>query len=667
MKQQERAEKLRAAAIKFKDAMNEYLDVVGAAHLSLNRGAAEAALGRAPRIFLAYCALVKALKSHRSFFSQPSSIVIVNVPPNWSLDDLDYVCELCFGIERRRPSYFGVFLHPVTRNKKGGWDFVATNELRFQKVMVIARSGSELHPEVEAAADIVIDLDPMQEEHIAALSRMLKTEIPSPDDCRYLRQLPCSYIDYVFRRGRSPGTTLSRIRLATERSKTDDKILPLHVFGDAAKWAESFQRDLEAWRDGRISWQELEKGVLLYGPPGTGKTSFAASLAAHLNLPLIATSLGRWQSAGHLGDLLRSMYADFARAKSESPAILFIDELDSIGDRGKFDGPNAGYSTEVVNALLEAIDGSLSRKGVIVIGASNHPGKIDPAILRPGRLERHIKLQKPGLQQRVQMLSFYLSTLPQSVLHLAAVRMDGFTGADIEFFARRVKQRARTAGTGITAAEVEAELPPEVIFDAQDRWRICIHEAGHTVLVRRLLIGRLISVKVTTDGTSFDNETIDAYGRVEIERPRRFIESETSIRNEIAMSLGGMAAEHLFVGDRSTTAGGADGSDLETATAHAARMVLKFGLGAALPIVPNLSLQTIDAQTYKTYPYLRSEINDVLQQEYRRATEILNDNEAAVLALARALENASSLDPAQVDQLITNPNETTAHRHPSFG
>jgi ATP-dependent Zn protease len=648
----ERAEKLRAAAVKFKHALHDYLDAVQDVRLTLNRRGAEAALARGPTTFLAYCSLVRALKSVPGLFTPDSSVVVVTIPQTWSLEVMADACELCFGIERHRPSYFNVFSHPSGRNKKGTWDFQPSKELSYQKVIVFAGRGTELHPEVEAAADTVLHLDLMLHAHVNALARLLKTEAPPSDDFEYLRHLPYSYIDYIFRRGRPTAPAVLRVRKTIERQKAGPKVLPLRVFGKAEGWAKILRDDLEQWRNGQLLWAEIDKGLLLYGPPGTGKTSFASSLAAHLNLPLIATSLGRWQSAGHLGDLLRSMYADFSRATNAAPAILFIDELDSIGDRGKFTGDSQHYCTEVVNALLEAIDGSLAREGVIVVGASNHPGKIDPALLRPGRLERHFKLEKPGLKEREQMLEYYLPGLDELSLNLAAVRLDGATGADIEFFARRVRQRSRSEGSPTTAAHLAAELPPAAVFDDQDRWRICVHEAGHAVLVKLLHIGRIISIRATIDGLPFDQVSVDAYGRVDVERPRRLIENETGIRNEIAMSLGGMAAEELIIGDRSTTAGGTEGSDLGSATFHAARMILRFGLGGALPIVPNININVVDTETYKNHPFLRQEINEVLQIEYQRAKRILKDNERVVQSLAKALEQTGILEEGEIENLI---------------
>ncbi|PZQ10403.1 MAG: ATP-dependent Zn protease, partial [Ancylobacter novellus] len=143
----------------------------------------------------------------------------------------------------------------------------------------------------------------------------------------------------------------------------------LHGLGEAGVWGKELAVDLADWKAGRISWADVDRGVLISGPPGTGKTTYARSLARSCGVPVVLASLARWQARGHIGDLLKAMRADFARAIEQAPAIMFIDEIDAVGDREQFDTQNRQYCTEVVAGLLECLDGAEAREGVVVVGA----------------------------------------------------------------------------------------------------------------------------------------------------------------------------------------------------------------------------------------------------------------------------------------------------------
>ena len=153
-------------------------------------------------------------------------------------------------------------------------------------------------------------------------------------------------------------------------------------YGGARDWGISLAEDLKAWKEGVLSWADVDCGILLSGPPGSGKTSYAAALARTCNVPLILGSAARWQARGHLGDMLKAMRRAFTDAEAQSPAILLIDEFDSFANRDDRTGSSDNYHRQVINALLELLDGAHAHEGVVVIGATNYPGIIDPALLR---------------------------------------------------------------------------------------------------------------------------------------------------------------------------------------------------------------------------------------------------------------------------------------------
>lgn len=160
--------------------------------------------------------------------------------------------------------------------------------------------------------------------------------------------------------------------------------------------------------------------LLLSGPPGTGKTTFARALCNTLQVSLLATSVGYWLEPGYLGDVLQRMSGAFSFAAEKAPAILFIDELDNIGKRQGAGNRNYDdYWSSLVNRLLELLDGASKSEGIIVIGATNLPERIDPALLRSGRLETHVRIPMPDTEALIGILDHHLGSDLEAVLSSA--------------------------------------------------------------------------------------------------------------------------------------------------------------------------------------------------------------------------------------------------------
>ena len=188
-------------------------------------------------------------------------------------------------------------------------------------------------------------------------------------------------------------------------------------YGDAQQWALDLKLDLEAFGNKEVGWSDLSSRLLLSGPPGTGKTTFARALCNTLGVPLIATSVARWLEVSNLGDVLAAMNATFEHANQSAPCILFIDEVDNIGNRGSSDRPYDDYWSSLVNRVLELLDGAAKTEGVIVVGATNRPDKIDPALLRSGRLEKHIVIPQPDTAALVTIIAHHLGSDLDAVLN----------------------------------------------------------------------------------------------------------------------------------------------------------------------------------------------------------------------------------------------------------
>ena len=222
---------------------------------------------------------------------------------------------------------------------------------------------------------------------------------------------------------------------------------------EAVAWGRHLRVDLVAYAAGQRRWADVDRGLLLSGPPGTGKTTFPRALSSYCGVPLVTGSYSSWigTADGYQGDLIRAMRASFADARAKAPCILFIDEIDAFPARSKAGRVNREWDNQVVAALLAEIDGVEDRAGVVVVAACNHPDRLDAALVRSGRLDRHVKLKLPTDKDLVQILRMHLAgALPDEDLRPAAMRALGYTGADIERVVRGARRRARQEDRALT-------------------------------------------------------------------------------------------------------------------------------------------------------------------------------------------------------------------------
>ena len=208
------------------------------------------------------------------------------------------------------------------------------------------------------------------------------------------------------RTGRLRTSDDPRDRDAVVRRPTLDR---LHGYGAAKDWGLNAAADLRSYADGDLDWADVDNAaVVLSGPPGVGKTQFAKALARSARVRLVETSVAAWQATDHLGKTLEAIRESFAQAKAARPSVLFVDELDGISSRSALSGRDRTYWSQCVNLLLTEVVELMDHGGVLLLGATNHPEMIDPALMRSGRFDRHVRIELPDRSDIERILIQYL-------------------------------------------------------------------------------------------------------------------------------------------------------------------------------------------------------------------------------------------------------------------
>ena len=405
----------------------------------------------------------------------------------------------------------------------------------------------------------------------------------------------------------------------------------LHGYGDAQEWGLRLLADIEEWRAGRLPFAALDRHAVLASEPGLGKTTFVRSLARSARLPLVSTSVAAWFSttSGYLDTVIKAVDTDFARARAASPSFLFLDEIDALPDRAALSGDKASWWTPLVTHVLLTLDAALAGTAapICVIGATNHRGRIDAALVRPGRLTRVIEIPRPDATALAGILRQHLgSDLADDDLALPAALAAGGTGADAAHWVEGARRRARLAGRAMAIDDLVAEIAPTGKASPEMQRRFAVHEAGHAVLSHFLEVAEVQSVALTgrTDGNP-STLMRRLYGD---SAPRAALE------DVVVVALGGRSAEIVILGAPSSGAGGSPDSDLAHATRMTAAIHASYGLGASLlhRATPESASDLLPFD-----PSLRRVVHDDLLRLQGRAVDHVRANRAVVEAVADAL------------------------------
>ena len=404
---------------------------------------------------------------------------------------------------------------------------------------------------------------------------------------------------------------------------------------------------------------KIPKGALLVGPPGTGKTLLAKAVAGEANVPFFSLSGSDFVEmfvgvgASRVRDLFR-------QAKEKAPCIVFIDEIDAVG-RARGKNPNMGSNDErenTLNQLLTEMDGFGSNSGVIILAATNRADILDKALLRAGRFDRQIYVELPELNDRKEIFKVHLRNvkIDDSVdVDLLARQTPGFSGADIAnvcneaalIAARKNKKSVQRQDFMDAVDRIVGGLEKRSKITTQEEKRsIAIHEAGHASISWLLRYANpLIKVTIVPRGR--------ALGAAWYLPEERQITTREQMLDEMCATLGGRAAEEVFLGRISTGAS----NDLERVTKQAYAMVVYFGMSEKLP---NLSYYDSTGQEYGfTKPYsedtaklIDEEVSKIVSEQYERAKKILKENADKHAQLAEGLISREVIFSEDVEHIF---------------
>lgn len=448
------------------------------------------------------------------------------------------------------------------------------------------------------------------------------------------RVAPAAALLACLRRNENAGRAVARLieldrrtRSASVVTATGPSLEELEGYGAAKDWGLDLAKDIAAYRRGDIAWPDISTAALLYGLPGTGKTYFAAALARSCRVPLITTSLGRIfaETHGHLDDMIKGLTQAFDDALKVTPSLLFIDELDSLPDRLTLSTRNRDWWTTIVNHFLKLLDDR--REGVAVLGATNLADRIDRAITRSGRLERHFQIELPDETAITSMLRHHLAgRLPDADLRPIARLAVGATGADVALLVKKAAAAARGAQRNLVEADLLNQLIQQNDVSPDELWRICVHEAGHAVAAA--VLGRPVHhITTVRRGEQLGSSTIEPVGKAA---------TRVQLDEHIITSLAGRNAETLILGEASY---GSE-ADLFSATLTAAAVHGSYGLGASI----THRARALSAHQLLDDPHFRDLIEAELRILDARSMTLMVTHQDKVLAVAEALRERRVLN-----------------------
>jgi cell division protease FtsH len=423
---------------------------------------------------------------------------------------------------------------------------------------------------------------------------------------------------------------------------------------------------------------KIPKGVLLVGPPGTGKTLLSRAVAGEAGVTFFQMSGAEFVEmfvgvgAARVRDL-------FAQAKAQAPCIIFIDELDALGKARGVGGVMGGHDEreQTLNQLLVEMDGFDPRIGVILMAATNRPEILDPALLRPGRFDRQVLVDRPDLNGRLQILKVHareVTTAPEVDLDRVARRTPGFVGADLAnlmneaalLAARRNKAAVDMQDIDDAIDRIVAGLEKKNrLINDKERRIVAYHEAGHAVVAERAPTADPVhKISIIPRGVAALGYT------QQLPTEDRYLLTKQELMDRVAVLLGGRVAEEIVFNEISTGAG----NDLERVTDLARRMVMEYGMSRELGPInysggrrPQFMQPTDGAigegRSYseETAREIDKEVQGIVEGTYARVREILTADREVLEVLALRLLEREVVDEAELREIMGLPPRSRNH------
>jgi cell division protease FtsH len=477
---------------------------------------------------------------------------------------------------------------------------------------------------------------------------------------------------FIFIMNQSQGGGGRVMQFGKARAKMVTKDQPKTTFGDVAGVDEAIEelQEVKEYLANPAKFQamgaKIPRGVLLFGPPGTGKTLLARAVAGEAGVPFFSISGSDFVEmfvgvgAARVRDL-------FEQAKQSAPAIIFIDEIDAVGrHRGAGLGGGHDEREQTLNQLLVEMDGFDQRTAVILMAATNRPDILDPALLRPGRFDRHVTIDRPDLEGRKAILKVHARGKPfqdNVQLDIIAKRTPGFTGADLSNVINEAALlSARWGKKVISMKEIEEAIDrvlagPERkgrVMSEREKRVIAYHEGGHA-LVAHILPNTdpVHKISVVSRGRALGYT-------LTLPDEDKFLMTREELSDELAMLLGGRVAEELIVGDITTGAS----NDIERATKLARQMVTEFGMSDRIgPLTLGQKQHEVflgrDFQSQPDYSdqvafEIDDEVRTLIDEAHDEALEILQTNRQKLDELAGLLIERETLERDEVEAFLAD-------------
>ena len=419
---------------------------------------------------------------------------------------------------------------------------------------------------------------------------------------------------------------------------------------------------------------KIPKGILLVGPPGTGKTLLARAVAGEAGVPFFSLSGSDFVEmfVGVGAARVRSL---FTQAEAKAPCLIFIDELDALGKARGSGGPGGhDERDQTLNQLLVAMDGFDSNRGILVMAATNRPETLDAALVRPGRFDRNVTVDRPDIGGREEILKVHVRKVPVAdALNLRAVAAmtSGFAGADLANLVNEAVLMAARAGKDVVELRdfekgferiVAGPEKKQKVLRPDEVRRIAVHEAGHALVASSLAgLDPVHKVSIVGRGGGMGGFTMS------LPEEDRFLHTKTWLRHNIRMLLGGTVAEEIYydgeISDGAT-------SDLQRATQIARKMVTDFGMSPALgrvsyqsegrsPFLPGGG--GLDgAWSPETAREIDLEVRKILDESLEATRSLVSRRRGALDAIADLLVERETIDAAELRDLLARfPDETT--------